>query len=252
MSTGNPGVVLVTGAARRIGRAIALDLACHGWIVAVHYSGSAEAADETVGEIVAAGGRAAAFAADLADESQVETLVPRCAAEFGPLGCLINNASRFENDRLQTATRESWDAHLDVNLRAPLVLIRAFAAQLPPGMQGNVINVLDQRVWNPGPDFLSYTLSKCGLWTLTRTLALELAPAVRVNGVGPGPALPSRRQSRAQFAAHCARMPLGRGTTPEEICEAVRFILAAPAMTGQMIALDGGEHLVRPTWADGE
>ena len=150
----------------------------------------------------------------------------------------------FEKDSLESATRRSWDAHLDVNLRAPLVLTQGFVEALPSGVKGNVVNMLDQQVWNPGASFLSYTMSKVGLWTLTRTLALELAPTVRVNGIGPGPALPSKRQSDAQFAAYCARMPLGRGTTPEEICRALRFILEMPAMTGQMIALDGGEHLV--------
>ncbi len=132
---------------------------------------------------------------------------------------------------------------LDVNLRAPVVLIRAFVEQLPKDAAGNVINLLDQQVWNLGAEFFSYTVSKAGLWTLTRSLALALAPRVRVNAIGPGPTLPSKRQTDAQFAAHCARLPLGRGTTPEEICRAVRFILAAPAMTGQMIALDGGQHL---------
>ena len=243
MSETAPGAALVTGAGVRIGRAIALDLGRHGWAVAVHYHGSAEAAGDVVDAITAGGGRAEAFAADLADEAETEALVPRCAGALGPLTCLVNNASVFENDRLATATRESWDAHLDVNLRAPVVLIRAFVEQLPNDAAGNVINLLDQRVWNLGAEFFSYTVSKAGLWTLTRSLALALAPRVRVNAIGPGPTLPSKRQTDAQFAAHCARLPLGRGTTPEEICRAVRFVLAAPAMTGQMIALDGGEHL---------
>ena len=239
----SPGVALVTGAARRIGRAIALDLASAGWTVAVHHNRSAEEAQEVVGEIAARGGRAAAFAADFTDGAEVEALVPRCVGELGPLSCLVNNAARFENDRLDTVVGDSWHAHIDVNLRAPLVLIQAFARQLPPDADGNVVNMIDQRVWNPDAAFLSYTVSKAGLWTLTRALAPALAPRVRINGIGPGPALPSRNQTEAQFAAYCARMPLGRGTTPEEICAAVRFILAAPAMTGQMIALDGGEHL---------
>lgn len=238
-----PGTSLVTGAAQRIGRAIALDLAHAGWAVAVHHNRSTDAAREVVDEITSRGGRAAAFAADLEDEAQVGALVPRCADELGPLTCLVNNASLFENDRLESVTSASWSAHIGVNLRAPLVLMQAFAAQMPEGEHGNIINMLDQRVWNLDPGFLSYTVSKTGLWTLTQTLALALAPRVRVNGIGPGPALPSQRQSAAQFADHCARMPLGHGTTPEEICAAVRFILAAPGMTGQMIALDGGEHL---------
>lgn len=238
-----PRAALVTGAARRIGRAIARDLAGHGWRVAVHYHGSAEAADEVVQEIRADGGQAVALAADLTREAEVTTLVPRAVEALGPLGCLVNNASLFERDTVRSASRESWDAHLEVNLRAPFVLIQGFAAQLPPDSAGCVINMLDQRVWNPTPHFTTYTLSKAGLWTLTRTLAQALAPRIRVNGIGPGPALPSARQSAEQFARQCESMPLGRGTTPAEICDAVRFVLAAPAMTGQMIALDGGQHL---------
>lgn len=240
-----PGTALITGAARRIGRAIASDLAAHGWTVAIHYGDSAADAAAAVAEIEAAGGRACAFDADLAREAEVEALVPRCVEALGPLHCLINNASVFEDDRIETADRASWDLHLDVNLRAPVVLARAFAAQLPEDRDGNIINLLDQRVWNLGPGFFSYTVSKAGLWTVTRTLAMALAPRIRVNGIGPGPTLPSRHQTEAEFAAHCARMPLGHGPTVEEICAAVRFILAAPAMTGQMIALDGGEHLTR-------
>jgi NAD(P)-dependent dehydrogenase (short-subunit alcohol dehydrogenase family) len=238
------GIALITGAGLRIGRAIALDLADHGWAVAVHYNRSAEAATAVVEEIRQAGGIAKALAADLSDEAGAAGLVPQCVATLGAPTLLVNNASVFENDRLDSATRDSWDAHLNVNLRAPLVLAQGFMAALPGGAEGNVVNMLDQQVLNPGAGFLSYTVSKVGLWTLTRTLALELAPTVRVNGIGPGPALPSKRQSDEQFAAACARVPLGRGTTPEEICRALRFILASPAMTGQMIALDGGEHLI--------
>jgi len=238
-----PRAALVTGAARRIGRAIALDLARSGWAVAVHYNASTEAAREVVTEIEAAGGRAVALHANLADEAQVAALVPDATAALGPLGCLINNASAFENDSIETADRASWDRHMEPNLRAPFVLTQAFARGLPEAAGGAVINLLDQRVWNPTPYFLSYTLSKAGLWALTQTLAMALAPRVRVNGIGPGPALPNARQSPEQFARQCAAMPLGRGTTPEEICAAVQFILAAKAMTGQMIALDGGQHL---------
>jgi len=238
-----PRGALVTGAARRIGRAIALDLARHGWAVAVHYRGSAEAAAEVVREIESGGGRAVALAADLAREADSAALIARAVEALGPLGCLINNASTFELDTVATADRTSWERHIEPNLRAPLVLTQTFARQLPEGLGGAVINLLDERVWNLTPYFLSYTLSKSGLWTLTRTLALALAPRIRVNGIGPGPALPSPRQTDEQFARQCAAMPLGRGTTPAEICAAVQFILAAKAMTGQMIALDGGQHL---------
>jgi NAD(P)-dependent dehydrogenase (short-subunit alcohol dehydrogenase family) len=237
------GAALVTGAARRIGRVIARDLAAAGWPVAVHYHRSQEDADSLVAEIVAAGGRAVALAADLAREAEVEALVPRATAALGPLACLVNNASEFVLDKIDTVTRASWDAHIETNLRAPLVLSQAFARQLPAGAEGNIINLLDQRVLSLTPYFLSYTVAKAGLWTLTQTLALGLAPRIRVNGIGPGPALPSPRQTEAQFAAQCAAMPLGRGTTPEEIAAAVRFILAAPSLTGQIIALDGGQHL---------
>jgi NAD(P)-dependent dehydrogenase (short-subunit alcohol dehydrogenase family) len=238
-----PGAVLVTGAARRIGRAIALDLARHGWRVAVHYSQSGDEAEEVVAEIRQGGGRAVALRGDLAQESDVEGLVPQAADALGTLTCLVNNASTFFMDTADTATRQSWDAHVEANLRAPFVLSQAFARQLPADWHGNIVNLLDERVWKPTPYFISYTVSKMGLWALTQTLALALAPRIRVNGIGPGPALPSARQTPEQFAAQAAAMPLRHGTTPQEIADAVRFILAAPAMTGQMIALDGGQHL---------
>jgi NAD(P)-dependent dehydrogenase (short-subunit alcohol dehydrogenase family) len=233
----------VTGAARRIGRAIALDLAGHGWAVAVHHNRSAEAAEDLVRQIVADGGRAVALGADLALEAESAGLIARAVAALGPLGCLVNNASRFERDEIDGVTRESWDSHLEPNLRAPLVLAQGFAKALPPNRGGVIINLLDERVWNLTPHFISYTVSKSALWTLTRTLALALAPHIRVNGIGPGPALPSARQSAEQFARQCASLPLGRGTNPEEICQAIQFLLAASSMTGQMIALDGGQHL---------
>lgn len=238
-----PRAALVTGAGRRIGRAIALDLARQGWAVAVHYHSSGEAAAAVVAEIEAGGGRAAALGADLSREAEVADLAARAARAVGPIGCLVNNASAFEMDTAQSATRESWDRHIEANLRAPLVLTQAFARALPEDAGGIVINMLDERVWNLTPYFLSYTVAKSGLWTLTRTLALALAPRIRVNGIGPGPALPSPRQTAKQFARQCAIMPLGRGTSPEEICAAVRFIVEAKSMTGQMIALDGGQHL---------
>ena len=234
---------LVTGGARRIGRAIALDLAAHGWSVVVHYNTSEHAARETVEEITAGGGRAAAVGADLAREEDGLRLVPRAAEEVGPLTCLVNNASVFEIDTPETATRDSWDANLQVNLRAPFVLTQAFAAQLPADGEGNVINIIDQRVWNLTPYYTTYTVSKAALWTLTRTLAQALAPRIRVNAVGPGPTLPHARQTDEAFARQWAALPLARRTLSKEIADAVRFILQAPAMTGQMIALDGGQHL---------
>ena len=238
-----PKVALVTGAGRRIGRAMALTLARAGWSVAVHYNQSRAAAAETVADIERAGGTAIAVAADLTRESEVETLLPLAAEALGPVTLLVNNASLFEMDTADTVTRESWDAHMETNLRAPFVLSQALARQLPAGAEGNIVNMLDQRVWKLTPYFMSYTVAKMGLWTLTRTLALALAPRIRVNGIGPGPALPSARQTDAQFEAQCAALPLRHGTSPEEMAAAVMFILSAPSMTGQMIALDGGEHL---------
>jgi NAD(P)-dependent dehydrogenase (short-subunit alcohol dehydrogenase family) len=238
-----PRAALVTGAGRRIGRAVALMLGAEGWAVVVHYHRSRQDAESVVRDIVAAGGRAAAVAADLAREAEAKKLVPRAVAALGPLGCLVNNASVFENDLALSVTRESWDRHLDTNLRAPFVLMQEFARQLPVEAVGAVVNLLDERVWSLTPYFISYTVSKAALWALTRSMALALAPRIRVNGIGPGPTLPSPRQSGEEFRRQSEAMPLRRGTSPEEIAQAVRFILAAPAMTGQMIALDGGQHL---------
>jgi NAD(P)-dependent dehydrogenase (short-subunit alcohol dehydrogenase family) len=242
MSPEAPGSALVTGAARRIGRAIALDLARAGWAVAIHYRHSEAEARDVADLIARDGGRAALVQADLAREAEVETVIPRAAEALGALTCLVNNASTFELDQADTVTRTSWDAHLETNLRAPFLLTQAFARQLGE-RTGNVINLLDQRVWNLTPYFVSYTVSKTALWTLTRQLALALAPRIRVNAIGPGPALKSPRQTEADFQRQCEMTPLQRGTTPEEICAAVRFILASPALTGQMVVLDGGQHL---------
>ncbi len=235
--------VLITGAAKRIGREIALDLAGCGWAVAVHYRHSQTEAEEVVRLITGRGGRAAAIRADLANEPEVEALVQAAIAAIGPLSALINNASVFNFDDINSVSRASWDEHLNTNVRAPLVLTKAFAAQLPPCVDGCVINILDQRVWNLTPYFLSYTTSKSALWTLTRTMAMALAPRIRVNAIGPGPTLKNERQTEEHFQAQWQRVPLRRGTTPAEICDCVRFLLRAKALTGQMIALDGGEHL---------
>jgi len=241
-ATGN-GTALVTGAGQRIGRAIALDLAAHGWVVAVHYRHSRTEAATVVDEIRATGGKAAAVHADLASEDDTARLIGAATNAIGPLDLLINNASVFEKDEFDTASRESWNLHMGVNLRAPFVLSQQFVAALPPEAEGNIINIVDERVWRLTPRFISYTLSKAGLWTLTQTMAQALAPRVRVNAIGPGPVLPSSRQSEESFAAQARSLPMERRTEPHEICTAVRFILDAPSMTGQMIALDGGQHL---------
>ncbi|HAY49761.1 MAG TPA: short chain dehydrogenase, partial [Thalassospira sp.] len=170
-------------------------------------------------------------------------IVREAQAALGPIAVLINNASSFEYDDIQSATRESWDLHMEANLRAPFVLSQEFAKRLPDDVKGLIVNIIDQRVWNLNPHFVTYTLSKAGLWTLTQTLALALAPKIRVNAIGPGPALPSSRQTQDIFDQQCEKTPLKVGTNPQEICDAVRFFLAAPAITGQMLALDGGQHL---------
>lgn len=236
-------VALITGASKRIGRAIALDLSAQGWAVAIHYHRSEDEAEELVTRIAAGGGRAVAIKADLSRESDVVTLVPEAVERLGALTLLVNNASVFERDEADSVSRASWDQHIETNLRAPFVLSQAFARQLPDNMTGLIINMIDQRVWNLTPHFMSYTLSKAGLWTLTQTLAMALAPQIRVNGIGPGPTLRNTRQTDAEFAAQAAATPLQRGSSPAEVCAAIRFLIDAPAMTGQMIALDGGEHL---------
>jgi NAD(P)-dependent dehydrogenase (short-subunit alcohol dehydrogenase family) len=243
MRAGAARAVMVTGAARRVGRAIALDFSSRGWAVAVHYRYSEAEAHEVVAKISSQGGRAIAIRADLAREEEVRQLVPLAAKALGPLCCLVNNASTFERDGALNATRASWDVHMESNLRAPFVLIQHLARQLEPGSQGNVISIIDQRVWNLTPHFASYTVSKAALWTLTQTLAPALAPTIRINAIGPGPILPSIHQTEESFGRLCATLPLQRGTAPKEICRAVQFILESPAMTGQMIALDGGQHL---------
>lgn len=237
-------LVLITGAARRIGRALALDFAGRGWAVAVHYQDSGSEAQAVVTEIAARGGRAAAVRADLRREDETATLLDRVGAALGgPVLGLINNASVFEFDTWETADRASWDLHLQVNARAPLVLTQAYARQLPADAAGCVVNLIDQRVWNLTPLFTSYTVSKAALWTLTQTLALALAPRIRVNAVGPGPTLPSRRQSPADFERQWRSVPLARPADVAEICRAVQFLFEAPSVTGQMIAVDGGQHL---------
>jgi NAD(P)-dependent dehydrogenase (short-subunit alcohol dehydrogenase family) len=236
---------LVTGAARRIGRSIALDLARAGWSVAIHYHRSEDEARGLKESIERDGGRASLVRADLARERETATVVDQAERALGPITCVIHNASVFAMDTIATATRDTWDAHMEANLRAPFAITQAFARRLPPEQEGNVIHMLDQRVWNPTPFLLSYTVSKAGLWMLTQSLALALAPRIRVNAIGPGPTLRGERETEEHFARQWQSTPLKHGATPEDICEAVRYILGARAMTGQMIALDGGQHLGR-------
>jgi NAD(P)-dependent dehydrogenase (short-subunit alcohol dehydrogenase family) len=238
-----PRAALVTGAARRVGRALAEHLGRSGWTVAVHYNTSDAAAQDVVAAIEAAGGRAVAVQADLTDEAALGHLVSAAVQALGPLGLLVNNAAVFEWDDALTASRSSWDRHLETNLRAPFVLTQAFARQLPEGAHGHVVNLLDGYVTAPARGFTSYHLSKFGLYGLTRSLALELAPRIRVNGIGPGAVLPDHYRDQAEIDRVNAATPLGVGTDPAEICRTVDFLLAAGAITGQMIALDGGRHL---------
>jgi NAD(P)-dependent dehydrogenase (short-subunit alcohol dehydrogenase family) len=240
------GSALVTGAGKRIGRVIALELARAGFDIVAHHGRSRDEAQSLVDEVKAYGQRAVSLGADLTDDGDVETLVPRAVEALGPLSLLVNNASVFHDDRIDTLTAESWDAHLKTNLETPVRLAQAFAAQVSEkGARDGalIVNILDQRVWKPTPQFFSYSISKAGLWFATRTLAQALAPRVRVNGVGPGPTLPSIHQGAEDFAAEARNTPLARHATPQEIAHAVLYLVDAPSVTGQMIAVDGGQHL---------
>ncbi len=244
---------LVTGAGARLGRAMAVYLAGRGYDVAVHYATSAEGAEETAAMIRAKGRQAITLQADLLDEDATQALVPAAMAGLGgPITCLVNNASVFEYDRLKTATRKSWDRHLNSNLRAPFVLLQAVAAALPapvnddmgePVAPGLVVNMIDQKVRKLTPEFMTYTLAKSALWTLTRTAAQALGPRCRVNAIGPGPTLQGHRQSDAHFAAQRKATILQRGVNPADITAALGYLLDASAVTGQLICVDGGQHL---------
>lgn len=244
---------LVTGAGQRIGRELAICLARRGYDVAVHYNGSAEGAEATAKAVRAEGQRAATLQADLLDEATAGALLGRAVEALGaPLTVLVNNASIFEYDTLASATAQSWDRHIGSNLRAPFLLTQAFAAQdLAPGRDavgepvaaGLVVNLIDQRILKPTPEFMTYTLSKMGLWAFTRTAAQALAPAIRVNAIAPGPTLKGARQSQAHFEAQRGATILGRGADPEDIGAALEYLLSARSVTGQVICVDGGQHL---------
>jgi len=237
---------LVTGASKRVGLAFALKLADAGFPILVHARHADDEAAETVSIIERAGGRAAVVAADLSDRPELATLVDRASAPFGPLGLLVNSASVFRDDRVGAITPESWDAHFAANLYAPVMLAQAFAAQvdrLPIGADPSIVNILDQRVLKPNPQFFSYSLTKAALHQATVTLAQALAPRIRVNGIAPGPTLPSIHQTEESFAAEAGATLLGRGSPPEALAEALLYLVDARAVTGQMIAVDGGQHL---------
>jgi NAD(P)-dependent dehydrogenase (short-subunit alcohol dehydrogenase family) len=243
--TNGRGGALVTGAARRIGREIALTLARAGFDVAIHHHSAETEAAEVVAEIESLGRRATALRADLTQEVQTRALVPLAAQALGPLTLLINNASVFEDDHVGDLSRDSWDRHIETNLRSPIVLAEAFAAQAPD--RSCIINLLDQRVLKPDPRFFSYALSRNGLWWATRTMAQALAPRIRVNGVGPGPTLPSAHQTPADFAHEASNTLLQRPGDPVEVARAILYLVDAPMVTGQMIAVDGGQHLAWQT-----
>jgi NAD(P)-dependent dehydrogenase (short-subunit alcohol dehydrogenase family) len=237
-----PRTALITGAGRRIGRAIALALAQDGYTVVLHAHRSRADAEKLASEIVSAGGRASVVLADLTDGEAVRKLVPAAAA-FGPLTLLVNNASQFDEDEIAGLERARFERTMAVNLTAPVFLAQAFAAQAPANADASIVNIVDQRVLKPTPRFFSYSLSKSALHSATVTLAQALAPKLRVNAVAPGPTLPSARQSAEQFAVQAAAVPLKRGPTPEDIATAVLYLATARSVTGTVIAVDGGQHL---------
>ncbi|WP_203414897.1 SDR family oxidoreductase [Entomobacter blattae] len=237
-------VALITGAALRLGRQTALYLAANGFSVVIHYRKSEEAAHTLQKDIENSGGKASLVQADLSKEEDVLELAEKSRSFYGNLGVLVNNASAFFRDEWQDMTRELWDTHLESNLRAPCVLMQEFARHHDKSQQGAIINFLDQRVWSITPHFMSYTVSKYALWGLTQSMALALAPQnIRVNAIGPGPTQASIYQTEEQFLKQCRSVPLRRGTDLSEIGHAVMSLISLPSVTGQMLALDGGQHL---------
>lgn len=236
-------VALVTGAGRRIGRAISLGLAADGWNLALHFHRSQTEADALAAEISALGVQAVPVSCDLGNADQVSGLIADCERRLGTPTCLVNNAALFEYDDLASLEPVKWRRHLDVNLLAPLLLAKAFAAGIPDGATGCIVNLLDQKVFNLNPDFLSYTIAKIGLEGATRVLAMALAPKVRVCGVAPGITLVSGAQTEDGFARAHRLAPLGRSSDVDDIADAVRFVVSAGALTGTTIVVDGGQHL---------
>ncbi|QBE63483.1 SDR family oxidoreductase [Pseudoduganella lutea] len=237
-------VALVTGAGRRIGRAIALALARAGWNVALHYRASRAEAEQVAQDIAALGRRAVLVHGDLADEAAVQRLLPAAIDALGPVTCVVNNASLFDYDSAADFTSAKLDAHMRANVAAPVLLAQALHAQVPEGGQGVVVNLLDQKLYNLNPDYLSYTLSKAALHTATTVLAQALAPKVRVVGVAPGITMVSGDQTEEGFAKAHAQTPLGRSSTPDDIAAAVLYAATARAVTGTTLLVDGGQHLL--------
>jgi NAD(P)-dependent dehydrogenase (short-subunit alcohol dehydrogenase family) len=244
MQTGIPKTALVTGSARRLGRAIAEDLAGHGFAVALHANGSLAEAEAVATALRADGKKAIALRADLGNISDTESLVSRAETELGPIGVLVNNASVFEDDTAFDFDGESFGRHFDLHVRAPAILSAALVRALPDYRSGLIVNIIDQRVLALKPTFFSYTLSKATLWTATQTMAQAYAPRVRVNAIGPGPTLISERQQPEDFQAQVDSLPLKKGPSLTEFGRTIRFLFDTPSITGQMIALDGGQHLI--------
>ena len=240
-------VVLVTGGAQRLGEAIVRDLAAHGFAVAIHCNASREAADRLAADIAAQGGRAVVVQADLGDADAAGRIIAEAAAALGPVQVLVNNASVFEEDSALDFEWDIWDRHFALHLKAPVMLARRMAEALPEDAEGLVVNMIDQRVWRLTPKFFSYTLSKSALWTATRTLAQALGPRVRVNAIGPGPTLQNERQNEADFDRQVEALILQRGPGLAEFGATVRYLWRTRSVTGQMIALDGGQHLAWET-----
>jgi NAD(P)-dependent dehydrogenase (short-subunit alcohol dehydrogenase family) len=238
---------LVTGGAQRIGQRIVERLAGDGYAVAIHCRRSADEASAMADRIREAGGRAVVVQGDLADGAAVDLLVPAATRALGPLSLLVNNASEFEPDEVETLSQDRWDRHFAVNLRAPAFLARDFAQQLPAREHGCIVNIVDQRVWKLTPQFFSYTLTKAALFTATQTMAQALAPRIRVNAIGPGPTLSNMRQGDEDFSKQSEAVLLRHGGTPDEIADAVLYLAGARSVTGQMIAVDGGQHLAWET-----
>ena len=238
---------LVTGGARRIGKAIVDDLAAHGFAVAIHANTSLDEAEAMADTIRRQGGTAVALAADLSETAATELLIAEATDALGPIGLLVNNASLFKPDSLDALDPDLWDRHFNVHVRAPSILVRDFARQLPATKSGLVVNIVDQRVWNPTPRYYSYTLSKAALWMATRTMAQALAPSIRVNAIGPGPSLPNERQDPRDFQQQVEGLILKTGPRLDEFGRTVRYLFESPSVTGQMIALDGGQHLAWET-----
>ncbi len=238
---------LVTGSAKRIGKAIVEDLAAHGFAVAIHAHQAVDEAEALGAAIRARGGKAAAITADLAETAGMENLMAKAVAAVGPVGLLVNNASIFKKDSLDSFDEDIWDRHFALHVKAPSILARDFAAQLPKGHSGLIVNIIDQRVWAPNPRFYSYMLSKAALLMATKTMAQALAPAIRVNGIGPGPTLPNERQNQSDFEAQVEALLMRSGPELGEFGRTIRFLFDTPSITGQMIALDGGQHLAWET-----